>query len=77
MGTHILLCVCVYSCIHVLVSVLVCVHHLVFAPEQVQPPAVDGRADEVQAVVGNSKVQVTKAEDDPVWETHGASRYLP
>lgn len=57
--------------------VYVCVQHLVFAPEQIQPSAVDGRADEVQAVVGNSKVQVTEAEDDPVWERRGTSCYLP
>lgn len=60
------MCVCVY----------VCVQHLVFAPEQIQPPAVDGRADEVQTVVGNPKVQVPKAEDDPVRESQGTSRYL-
>lgn len=64
-------------CIHVYMCVYVCVQHLVFAPEQIQPSAVDGRADEVQAVVGNSKVQVTEAEDDPVWERRGTSCYLP
>lgn len=64
-------------CIRVCVCVLVCVQHLVFAPEQIQPSAVDGRADEVQAVVGNPKVQVAKAEDKPVRESQGASCYLP
>lgn len=39
--------------------------HLVFGPEQIHPSAVDGRADEVQAVVGNAEVEVAKAEHEP------------
>lgn len=39
--------------------------HLVFGPEQIHPSAVDGRADEVQAVVGNAEVQVAEAEHEP------------
>lgn len=58
-----------------------CEHHLVFAPEQIQASAVDGWADEVQAMVSNSEVQVAKAEHNPVWErlsfTLSAATTLP
>lgn len=51
-------------------------HHLVSVPEQIQASAIDGGADEVQAVVSNSEIQVSKAEHNPVFEREGTSLYL-
>lgn len=45
----------------------VCVSHLVLAPQQVESSAIDGRAQEVQAVVSDAKVQISKPEHEPVW----------
>lgn len=39
--------------------------HLVFGPQQIHTSAVDGGADEVQAVVGDAEVEVAEAEDEP------------
>lgn len=47
--------------------------HLVFGPQQVQAPTVDGRADEVQAVVWDAEVQVAEAERKPVWDGGGGA----
>lgn len=41
-------------------------HHLVFVPQQMKALLVDGRAEEVQAVVCNAEVQVAKPEYQPV-----------
>lgn len=49
--------------------------HLVFGPQQIHTAAVDGRADEVQAVVGNAEVEVAEAEDEPA-ERRGGSLTL-
>lgn len=57
-----MLCACTCEC----ASTPGC--HLVFGPQQVQAPAVDGRADEVQAVVWDAEVQVAEAEHEPVWD---------
>lgn len=43
-------------------------YHLVFAPQQIKASTVDGRAEEVQAVVCNTEIQVTKPEHRPVKE---------
>lgn len=40
--------------------------HLVFVPQQIKAPAVNGRTEEVQAVVRNAEVQVAKPEHRPV-----------
>lgn len=50
--------------------------HLVFGPQQIHSSAVDGRADEVQAVVGDAEVEVAEAEDEPA-ERRGWSLTLP
>lgn len=40
--------------------------HLIFVPQQIKASAVDGRAEEVQAVVCDTEVQVAKPEHHPV-----------
>lgn len=49
--------------------------HLVFGPQQIDTSAVDGGADEVQAVVGNAEVEVAEAKDESV-ERRGRSLTL-
>lgn len=50
--------------------------HLIFSPQQIHTSAVNGRADEVQAVVGDAEVKVAEAEDEPA-ERRGWSLTLP
>lgn len=56
----------VHNC--VCVNALILAYHLIFGPQQIEASTVDGRAEEVQAMVGNTEVQVTKPEHHPVKE---------
>ncbi len=47
-GVCVCMCVCVCVCLPA--------HYLVFAPEQIKASAVDGRAEEVQAMVCDTEV---------------------
>lgn len=56
-------CVCVCAC--ACACVCVCVSDLVFTPQQAVVVVLDAGADEVHAVVLNSKVKISKPEHHP------------